>query len=249
MLIKKYNRGFTLVELAIVLVIIGLLISGILVSRSMIQTAKISKTIKFLSDSDIAISNFKTKYKGIPGDSNKISCPGTGFTGNNNNIFDGGGFPELQSSWCSLSVGTGYKNFKSQTYGIMNVWAHPTHESCPWLPLDSSKNGTPCFYMQYYTPTHLPYGKTPFYIYATYIPNGYIANGQYTGTVKPIDAFALDKKLDDGLSVYANQPYGIYGDTAGSNGNCRSGDNYVVDNDNYSCVLYIQIGLTNGNTN
>ena len=63
------KKGFTLVELSIVLVIIGLLIGGILVGQSLIESAKTTATLQQLSQFDIAVSNFSTKYKQLPGDS------------------------------------------------------------------------------------------------------------------------------------------------------------------------------------
>ena len=72
------KKGFTLVELAIVLVIIGLLIGGILAAQSMIQTARLQAQIRQINEFDIAVSNFVTKYNSIPGDSLLISPNGWG---------------------------------------------------------------------------------------------------------------------------------------------------------------------------
>lgn len=62
------NKGFTLVELSIVLVIIGLLIGGILVAQSMVETAKSQALIRQLGQYDTAAMNFKTKYNTLPGE-------------------------------------------------------------------------------------------------------------------------------------------------------------------------------------
>ena len=70
----QYSKrsGFTLVELAIVLVIVGLLIGGILVAQSMISTAKINSQIKQFQQFDAAVANFITRYKAIPGDARAL---------------------------------------------------------------------------------------------------------------------------------------------------------------------------------
>jgi len=62
------RKGFTLVELSIVLVIIGLLIGGILAAQSMISSAKIQKTVKQIEQFDIASANVVTKFNCLPGD-------------------------------------------------------------------------------------------------------------------------------------------------------------------------------------
>ena len=69
---RKRKSGFTLIEISIALVIIGLLIGGILVAQSIIENAQIQKFGKQISSYDVAISNFDTKFGGMPGDNPKI---------------------------------------------------------------------------------------------------------------------------------------------------------------------------------
>ena len=63
------KNGFTLVELSIVLVIIGLLIGGILVGQSLNESAKVRAQVGAFQQYDIALRGFYQKFKGIPGDS------------------------------------------------------------------------------------------------------------------------------------------------------------------------------------
>lgn len=78
------SKGFTLVELSIVLVIIGLLIGGILVGQSLIESAKLNAQVKQLEQYDIATTNFRQKYKQWPGDSTYFAHTG-GYTIDNGN--------------------------------------------------------------------------------------------------------------------------------------------------------------------
>jgi len=64
----KRNQGFTLVEIAIVLVIIGLLLGGILKGQEMITQAKIKNVISDFSGISAAYHGYVDRYKKIPGD-------------------------------------------------------------------------------------------------------------------------------------------------------------------------------------
>ena len=61
-------RGFTLVEIAIVLVIVGLLLGGILKGQEMITQAKIKNVISDFSGISAAYHGYVDRYKKIPGD-------------------------------------------------------------------------------------------------------------------------------------------------------------------------------------
>jgi len=62
------QRGFTLVEIAIVLVIIGLLLGGILKGQEMITQAKIKNVIADMSGVSAAMYGYQDRYKALPGD-------------------------------------------------------------------------------------------------------------------------------------------------------------------------------------
>src|SRR5256714_16757 len=68
-------QGFTLVEIAIVLVIIGLLLGGILKGQEMITQAKIKNVIADFSGISAAYHGYVDRYKKIPGDD---PCAGAG---------------------------------------------------------------------------------------------------------------------------------------------------------------------------
>jgi prepilin-type N-terminal cleavage/methylation domain-containing protein len=64
----KEEKGFTLVEIAIVLVIIGLLLGGILKGQEMITQAKIKNSIADFSGISAAYHGYQDRYRAIPGD-------------------------------------------------------------------------------------------------------------------------------------------------------------------------------------
>ncbi len=60
--------GFTLLELTVVLVIIGLIIGGVLVGRDLVKTAELRSVISQVEQYNAAVMTFKAKYDGLPGD-------------------------------------------------------------------------------------------------------------------------------------------------------------------------------------
>jgi prepilin-type N-terminal cleavage/methylation domain-containing protein len=75
MSISKNQKGFTLVEIAIVLVIIGLLIGGVLKGQAMIQNAKVKRVVKSADELRAAIYTYYDKYGTYPGDENATNSP------------------------------------------------------------------------------------------------------------------------------------------------------------------------------
>lgn len=65
---NKKQNGFTLVELAIALMIIGLLIGGVLKGQELINNARVTTTAKQINDINTAIMMFRSTYNDLPGD-------------------------------------------------------------------------------------------------------------------------------------------------------------------------------------
>jgi prepilin-type N-terminal cleavage/methylation domain-containing protein len=84
---KHQQSGFTLVEIAIVLVIIGLLLGGVLKGQELINSAKAKSYAQDFRTIQSALYGFQDRFKGIPGDlvsaSTKISGGATNATTTN----------------------------------------------------------------------------------------------------------------------------------------------------------------------
>ncbi len=64
----RHQRGFSLIELAVVLIIVGLVIGGTLAGTEMVRSAEFRSVGKQGMEYKAAIANFKDKYMALPGD-------------------------------------------------------------------------------------------------------------------------------------------------------------------------------------
>ena len=98
-----HKRGFTLIELAIVILVAGLLLAAVLKGGSVIRGARIQDVITIAQDLSAAVNNFKQRYHMLPGDFpiNAVTPEITGITaaclstgaqkGDGNGLIDNGG--------------------------------------------------------------------------------------------------------------------------------------------------------------
>lgn len=97
---RKRQAGFTLVEIAIVLVIIGLLIGGVLKGREMITNAKIKRVESDIEGVSAAIYAYQDRYGVLPGDD---PSAGTRFAGTWSPNDDGDGDGSIVGGWDSTT--------------------------------------------------------------------------------------------------------------------------------------------------
>src|SRR5439155_8665926 len=124
-------QGFTLVEIAIVLVIIGLLLGGILKGQEMITQAKIKNSIADFSGISNAYHGYQDRYRAIAGDdagatrwTGAVAGTGDGVvTGKYNSSTD---TDESRKWWDHLRragflAGSGYQQPSNAFSGIIGV--------------------------------------------------------------------------------------------------------------------------------
>jgi prepilin-type N-terminal cleavage/methylation domain-containing protein len=68
------QTGFTLIELAIVLVIIGLLLGGVLRGQELINSAKVKNMARDFQNVQVYIYGYQDKFKALPGDDHSAAA-------------------------------------------------------------------------------------------------------------------------------------------------------------------------------
>ncbi len=77
---KSRQSGFTLVEIAIVLVIIGLLLGGVLKGQELINSAKVKNLAQDFRNIPLFIYGYQDRFRALPGDDGQAAAHVTGAT-------------------------------------------------------------------------------------------------------------------------------------------------------------------------
>jgi prepilin-type N-terminal cleavage/methylation domain-containing protein len=113
---RQQQSGFTLIEIAIVLVIIGLLLGGVLKGQELITQAKIKNVANDFNGLTAAVYSYQDRYKRLPGDdlgASRWTVAGAALAapnlGNNDNVIAGtynspNGQDESRLFWLDLRL-------------------------------------------------------------------------------------------------------------------------------------------------
>lgn len=207
---SRKTQAFSLVELSIVLVILGLLTGGILAGQSLIRAAELRSVSTEFQRYSTAIGSFRDKYFSIPGDFNSASSFGWGaYNGDANgqiNMTATAGTNEISTFWIHLTsaglVEGSYTNIPNIAFtaGTHNPRSKMNNGGWNVVGLGTvtvagvqsyTNSSGAAFYAGYYAGS---YGNA-----LNFGNGGPLANAILpSGILKSEEAWNVDTKLDDG---------------------------------------------------
>lgn len=98
------KKGFTLIELSIVLVIIGLIVGGVLVGRDLINSAGVRAQLSQIEKYNQAANTFRVKYSYLPGDIPDPNAQQFGFAARGAYAGQGDGNGLLEGVWANAAA-------------------------------------------------------------------------------------------------------------------------------------------------
>jgi prepilin-type N-terminal cleavage/methylation domain-containing protein len=204
------KQGFTLIELSIVLVIIGLIVGGVTVGQDLIRSAEINAVISESNQYKTAINAFKLKYNKLPGDMENAQTYWPACTDNVFNTCNGSGNGIIESDFNNFHEG-------------IRFWEHLARAEIISGTFDSSPSGMMPGYKGFITGgyDYLPGSKYEGARWivgnlsgtgAEVVNNGTQAltlfrNNSSAFLTQP-DAFTIDSKIDDGRP-YSGKVLGV----------------------------------------
>ena len=189
---RNKQRGFTLVEIAIVLVIIGLLLGGILKGQELITSARVRNIADQNSGVQAAYYGFIDRYRQIPGDMlPNLACQAIG------NSVPG----------CSNGVGTiggnGNGRLEQDDYKEASaLWAQLSAAGFIQGAYQGGATDDASYVAQTVAPINAFNGRLMLTRTAQYVPNGSttVRLGLIIGNKIPVNVMReLDVKVDDGM--------------------------------------------------
>lgn len=255
------QKGFTLVELAIVMTIIGLLIGGILKGQELVTNAKVAATIAQIRAYEAAVSTFRDKYDELPGDISNAttklpSCPAACQAaapagGQGNGII---GNPTWASGWATQSTTGGNETVLFWTHLLLaDMIAGVTTGGISATTFNWGGTHPAAKIGGGFVVGHSNGGSLPGSSSAS--PAGMVLGLLTTPTAVPSDvadvqvltparAAQLDRKMDDGRPFTGSvQAYGNSSATANNAcfDNSSANNPYIEANGATSCGLFFRI--------
>lgn len=261
------RKGFSLVELSIVLVILGLLVGGVLSGQSLIRAAELRATGTEYQRYLTAVGSFRDKYFALPGDMNNATqfwatagtCPGNNAS------------PSTTAATCNGDGDGQITLTNANSNEVFRFWQHLANAGLVEGSYSGVANSATAAAAESRLGWNVPASKlsnagwTPQYIGSVAINSasglfeGDYGNLWYYGAVsaanltgdpsilKPEEAWNIDTKLDDGkpgtgrITTWEGSP-NCHDATPSATVAIAGTANYALNITTTTCSLFMKIG-------
>ena len=238
----RSQAGFTLVELAIVMIIIGLLIGGILKGQELIANAQVTATASQIKSVEAALNTFDDSYSAMPGDMlapttrlpNCVAGDPCATAGDGNGRINQ--LPEALAA-----AGSEATRFWSQMATVdLLGGVDPTSAAIAWgsaLPAAEIGGGFTIGYAAAAPAGSAGTFNSGHYLGMRQTPAVAIAGNATNANLKPTQAARIDRKLDDGAADAGT----VRGAGSAAATGCYVAAAYQEQVPSAQCQLYIRI--------
>lgn len=228
-------RGFTLVELSIVIVIIGMIIGAIMVGHNLVERSRITGLAQQIATYQSVFTQFTDKYQQLPGDmvdaytyfdpsasgnicgsSAVVTSSAAGCNGNGDGLIDGSvtnAWRESLRGWQHLAA-AGF--VQGSFTGVTSTNRYDPGINIPLTTLENASG-----YRMYYA-------TSVYSLAGHFLMLGTVSSSTALGgpAIKVSDALAIDQKIDDGLAASGK----LFAEDASGANSCVNGSNiFIVD--------------------
>ena len=237
--VSRSESGFTLVELAVVMIIIGLLIGGVLKGQELINNAQITSTVAQVKAMDAATSTFDDMYSALPGDMlnpgarlpNCTAVGGCNTAGSGNRVID--------ATFAGAPAGEATTYFVHLSAADLLTGINPAGAAAAWGSIYPEANINGGFHVGGTTTgalggfSNVIGGNT--LNAGTYLGLTLTAGAAPAAVVTPNQAFRIDNKIDDGRPDTGS----VRAAGGATCGTVAAG--YIESDPGANCGLYIRI--------
>jgi len=236
------QKGFSLVELAITIVIVGLMVAGVTSGLHLMQAAKINQVISEITGYTKGVENFRLKYNALPGD-----------------------FPVAASIWGAYAAGppitgahngNGDEQISGDLTESLYAWRHLVLANMIIGDYSGADAGTPDYIAGTNVPSSQAYEGRHYFlskfnnIFNTYGNILQFGSNQtdtkpWGASLTPADANIIDGKIDDGAPTTGDVFFFRGDEYAAINGSCvddtwdAASANAILTDNTVSCRLIV----------
>lgn len=252
------DAAFTLIELAVVLLLIGLIAGAVLVGRDLIRQAQVRGQINQLSRYDIAVNTFVLRHRALPGDLAAVQAQALGLVDRAGTAGrgDGNGTLEACEAFDPLSgnvpLGCEVLLFWSDLARLRLIEGHFPGAVDDYLPVNATFEDT----LDYFPPAALASQGTVVPVRCmrsgTHLRIIRIVGLTYSPVIRAVDANMIDVRLDDGhplrgkvavkgIGPTLEEEYFCHPTVIQNPNGCVFQNRYNVAPDSQSCHLLVRL--------